>query len=292
MAEEDPRRAASILEGAIAAAPERAYLAFAPLEEAYRASGEPSRFVALCERLVREDPRDWRARLALARHLRAEGAAREALGLLLRALESNPHVLLVHLEVWRTLRAIGSLSPDEQRYVATVEESALYVDPHICTACRYRADDMLWRCPHCHEWNSFVEERVGPAAGTREAGARPPRRGPRSGVGDTADGGEALFGRPPVLRGPAPRRGEAAARPASTGPSAAEQPPAHADAIHPAGAPPPHRGRAARARPRSRGAARRRRPPPAGRGRTGTRPPARASSRVRARVSEAAAEAR
>ena len=166
-AEADPRRAASILEGAIAVAPERAYLAFAPLEEADRASGEPSRFVALCERLVREDPRDWRARLALARHLRAEGAAREALGLLLRALESNPHVLLVHLEVWRTLRAIGSLSPDEQRYVATVEESALYVDPHICTACRYRADDMLWRCPHCHEWNSFVEERVGPAAGTR-----------------------------------------------------------------------------------------------------------------------------
>jgi lipopolysaccharide biosynthesis regulator YciM len=49
--------------------------------------------------------------------------------------------------------------------VTTVEESALYVDPHICTVCRYRADDMLWRCPHCHEWNTFVEERVGPAAG-------------------------------------------------------------------------------------------------------------------------------
>ena len=37
-----------------------------------------------------------------------------------------------------------------------------YRDPHICTACRYRADDMLWRCPHCHEWNTFVEERLGP----------------------------------------------------------------------------------------------------------------------------------
>ena len=78
---------------------------------------------------------------------------------------TNPHVLLVHLEVWRTLRALGQLGPEEQRYVATVEESALYFDPHICTACRYRADDMLWRCPHCHEWNTFVEERVGPAAG-------------------------------------------------------------------------------------------------------------------------------
>jgi lipopolysaccharide biosynthesis regulator YciM len=163
--ERDPRRAAQVLEDAIAAVPERAYLAFSTLQRAYAAADEPSRFAELCERLVKEDPRDWRARLWLARQLRAEDKANEALGLLLRALEANPHVLLVHLEVWRTLRALSVLGPDELRYVAAVEESALYVDPHICTVCRYRADDMLWRCPHCHEWNTLVEERVGPAAG-------------------------------------------------------------------------------------------------------------------------------
>ena len=165
--ERDPRRSAQLLEDAIAAVPERAYLAFGSLQSAYAACGEPSRFVALCERLVGQDPRDWRARLSLARQLRAEDRPQEALGLLLRAVEANPHVLLVHLEVWRTLGALSQLGPDEQKYVAAVEESALYVDPHICTACRYRADDMLWRCPHCHEWNTLVEERVGPAAGTR-----------------------------------------------------------------------------------------------------------------------------
>ncbi len=116
--ERDPRRAAQVLEDAIAAAPERAYLAFAALQGAYAAMGAPSRFAALCERLVGQDPRDWRARLALARQLRDGGRAEEALGLLLRALEANPHVLLVHLEVWRTLRALGTLGPDEQRYVA------------------------------------------------------------------------------------------------------------------------------------------------------------------------------
>ncbi len=165
--ERDPRRAAQVLEDAIAAVPERAYLAFSTLQRAYAACGEPQRFAALCERLVGQDPRDWRARLGLARHLREEGRPGEALGLLLRAVESNPHVLLVHLEVWRTLRALSVLGPEEAKYVATVEESALYVDPHICTVCRYRADDMLWRCPHCHEWNTLVEERVGPAAGAR-----------------------------------------------------------------------------------------------------------------------------
>ena len=165
--EEDPRRAAAVLEEAIATVPERAYLAFPLLERAYVKSAEPSRFAALCERLIQQDPRDWRARLALARRLRAEGRAEEALGLLVRAVEANPHVLLVHLEVWRTLRARGALGPEEEHYVAAVEQSAQYIDPHICTVCRYRADDMLWRCPHCHEWNTLVEERVGPAAGSR-----------------------------------------------------------------------------------------------------------------------------
>ncbi len=119
----------------------------------------------MCERLIRQDPRDWRARVALARQLRAEGKPEESLGLLLRAVEANPQVLLVHLEAWRTLRALGVVGEAEARYVAVAEESAFYVDPHICTACRYRADDMLWRCPHCHEWDTFVEERLGPAAG-------------------------------------------------------------------------------------------------------------------------------
>jgi lipopolysaccharide biosynthesis regulator YciM len=67
----------------------------------------------------------------------------------------------------RTLRALGVKDEAFERYLATTEESVFYRDPHICTACRYRADNMLWRCPHCHEWNTFVEERLAPAAGTR-----------------------------------------------------------------------------------------------------------------------------
>jgi len=159
----DARRAAQLLEDAIQAVPDRAYLAFDRLARLYTAAGEPSRFAALCERILQQDPRDWRARVALARHLRAEGKHSDALGLLLRALENNPQTLLTHLEAWRTLLAMGVRQPDVERYVATAEDAVFYADPHVCTVCRYRSDDMLWRCPHCHEWNTFVEERLGPA---------------------------------------------------------------------------------------------------------------------------------
>jgi lipopolysaccharide biosynthesis regulator YciM len=157
-----PERAAALLEDAVRLGPERAYLAFDRLLRAYTASGSPARFEALCERLISERPLDWRARVALARHIRDSGRPEEALGLLLRALEANPQVLIVHLEIWRTLRLLHPMQPSAERYIATAEGAVFYRDPHICTHCRYRADDMLWRCPHCHEWSTFVEERLSP----------------------------------------------------------------------------------------------------------------------------------
>jgi len=163
----DPRKAAAILEEAIHIAPERAYLAFERLARVYAAWGEPSRFLELCEQIIARDPRDWRARFAIALRLRSQGKADEALGLLLRAVDAAPQVLLVHLETWRTLRALGLPADDVDRYIATAEEAIFFTAPHICTACRYRAEDMLWRCPHCHHWNTFVEERLGPREAAR-----------------------------------------------------------------------------------------------------------------------------
>jgi lipopolysaccharide biosynthesis regulator YciM len=165
--ESQPARAAAILEDAIKVAPERAYLTFDRLVRAYAASGQAERFEALCDRLIRERPHEWRARLALARHLRSAGRFEEALGLLLRAVEANPQVLVVHLEAWRALRAMSPPGPAAERYIATAEEAVFYRDPHLCTTCRYRADDVLWRCPHCHEWDTFVEERVSPSPEAR-----------------------------------------------------------------------------------------------------------------------------
>ena len=160
----DPARAVAILEEAIQVAPERAYLAFSRLARAFTDCGEPHRFADTCERIIREDPRDWRARVALAGRLRAQGKHAEAFGLLQRAVELNPHALAAHLETWRALDRLDLARDAVDRYLATAEQAVFYRDPHICTACRYRADDMLWRCPHCHEWNTFVEERVAPVA--------------------------------------------------------------------------------------------------------------------------------
>ena len=149
--------------------PERAYLAYERLERAYKASGSPQRFVALCQQLIARNPQDWRARLALSRYYAAAGNARAAFDLLLASLPHNPHGLVVHQEIWQALLALG-LNPDlVRRYVTLTRDAVFYLDPHVCTHCRYRSTELLWQCPQCHEWNTFVEERIAPAKETTVA---------------------------------------------------------------------------------------------------------------------------
>jgi len=148
--------------------PDRAYLAFQRLETAYASLGAPDRFSALCEKLIAANPQDWRARLALARYVAAHGDPARAIELLFEALTHNPHSLALHQAIWQTLSAL-SLPPSlVSRYVEVTRGAIFYLDPHVCLRCRYRSTELLWQCPHCHEWNSFVEERIAPAKESAE----------------------------------------------------------------------------------------------------------------------------
>ena len=159
----DAAAAIAAWEQLVRAAPDRAYLAFPRLERAYATAGEPARFPALCRRLIADNPQEWRARLALARHLSAHGTPGDALELLFEALVINPHALALHQAIWETLSLLDFAQPLVLRYVELTRASVFYLDPHICVRCRYRSTELLWHCPHCHEWDSFVEERIAPA---------------------------------------------------------------------------------------------------------------------------------
>ncbi len=158
-----PADAASAWERGVAVAPDRAFLAFERLESAYAALGAPDRFPAFCRRLIAAAPQDWRGRVALAGHLSAHGRPADAIDLLFEALSCNPHGLAVHEAIWKTLRQLDLDPALVDRYVALAGDAIFYLDPHVCVHCRYRSTELLWHCPHCHEWNSFVEERLSAA---------------------------------------------------------------------------------------------------------------------------------
>jgi lipopolysaccharide biosynthesis regulator YciM len=162
----DAAAAVAAWERLVATSPDRAYLAFSRLEAAYLNLGEPARFPEMCRRLIGANAQDWRARLALARHLTTHGAAADALELLFEALVINPHALALHQAIWQTLSNLQLRQSLVDRYVDLTRDAIFYLDPHICVRCRYRSTELLWQCPHCHEWNTFVEERIAPAKDT------------------------------------------------------------------------------------------------------------------------------
>jgi lipopolysaccharide assembly protein B len=176
----DVRAAGGDLPGAIEAwerltraVPDRAHLAFARLERAYGSAGGPGRFVSLCQRLIAQHPQDWRARLALSRHVSAAGHHGAALDLLFDALPHHPHALTIHQEVWRVLGALEFNPVLVGRYTDLTRGAVFYLDPHVCTTCRYRSTELLWQCPQCHDWNTFIEERIASARGLEVSDAAP-----------------------------------------------------------------------------------------------------------------------
>lgn len=168
--EDKMAQAAGIWEQVIDRAPERAYLTFDRLSLAYNKLGAPERFSQLCRRLILSNPQDWRARLALARYEENAGDPRCALELLFEALVHNPHALNVHQAIWQVLARLDFEHVLVQRYVDLTRHAVFYMDPHICMHCRYRSTELLWQCPHCHEWNTFVEDRIAPAKEPEELG--------------------------------------------------------------------------------------------------------------------------
>jgi lipopolysaccharide biosynthesis regulator YciM len=157
------QQAIATWEQVIRVAPERAYLIFDRIEEVSREQGNTGRFAALCRRMIEANPQDWRARLALGRHLTTHGQPSEALELLFDSLTHNPHALSIHQVAWQALATLQFAEDRVQRYMELTREAVFYLDPHICMQCRYRSTELLWQCPQCHEWNSFIEERITPA---------------------------------------------------------------------------------------------------------------------------------
>ena len=156
-------QAAEVWEKVCDRAPERAYLSFDRLTLAYEKLGAPERFSQLCRRLIVNNPQDWRARLALARYLENADDLEGSLALAFEALVHNPHALNIHQAIWHVLARLDFERTLVQRYVELTRHAVFYMDPHVCMRCRYRSTELLWQCPHCHEWNTFVEDRIAPA---------------------------------------------------------------------------------------------------------------------------------
>lgn len=153
------KRARAAFEEVIDRDPRRLGVVWRRLLGVYRSLGEEGRLEDLCQRRIAADPEDWRSRVVLGdlaeeRHEYDVAAEHYA-----EAMRRHPQAFSIHHRLLGTL-ARGKAGLERlQGYLDLCEETMRITDRYVCVRCHYRADELLWRCPSCQQWDPFIEEQ-------------------------------------------------------------------------------------------------------------------------------------
>lgn len=138
----------------------RSHLVYQRLDRAYTELGKPEKMESLLKSIMEASPNDWRSRVFFAGVLQDRGDNETALVVLKSALQLNPGNLAIHLKIWKLLQKTRFEPEHINDYMNLAEEKLVYLDQFVCIDCGYRSTEYLYKCPHCHSWESFVEVRV------------------------------------------------------------------------------------------------------------------------------------
>ncbi|MCX6641295.1 MAG: tetratricopeptide repeat protein [bacterium] len=143
------------LKNLLEAKPEHGYLAYDLMENLYFNLGRFDEIERLYRDIIRKRPEDLHAAQALARLLRKKGEFDRALRVCQEALERHPE------DLWSRRFMISMLMENgrtDQIGLLVIEllDQVLAENPRFsCSACGYKTDEPLWRCPNCAGLGTF-----------------------------------------------------------------------------------------------------------------------------------------
>lgn len=137
--------------------PQSAYIVYGRLEKAYYESGTFGDIERVYEDVLRSKPNDIPTMLAVAEMNRKRGAFDEAMRLVKETLEIDPDCrrarqLLVRLKLEK-----GDTQDALEDVLSFLEESKPGESDFMCSHCGHRSKEVLFRCPDCHKWNTYLE---------------------------------------------------------------------------------------------------------------------------------------
>ncbi len=137
--------------------PEYTYLVIKGLDRAYEELGQKDGIFDICRDFIDRNPSDWRIRVFLADKLIEGRQIREGMKLLLDAVSINPSNMTAHIKYLEAFLDEDAAKEDISNFLSVIGKAKLPETLFECLSCRYRTDELLWHCPHCQEWDTFVE---------------------------------------------------------------------------------------------------------------------------------------
>jgi lipopolysaccharide biosynthesis regulator YciM len=136
--------------------PNIAYITFRRLEKAFYEKGRFEKIVDLYSNVLERTPGDVRTLMTLANIHRKKGNLDDALRLCQTALEFDRDSRRVKQALARLYYEKGDTEQSLRAMVEAFNGFSSDDEQYICSNCCYKSNDVLWRCPRCSEWETFI----------------------------------------------------------------------------------------------------------------------------------------
>lgn len=136
--------------------PAIAYVTFKRLEKAFYEKGRFEKIVDLYNDVLDRNAGDVRTLMTLANIHRKKGNLDDALRLCQTALEFDPGARRVKQALARLYYEKGDTEQSLKAMVEAFNGFSSDEDHFMCSNCNYRSNEVLWRCPRCKEWETFI----------------------------------------------------------------------------------------------------------------------------------------
>ena len=140
----------------VALFPDIAYITFRRLEKAFYEKGRFEKIVDLYSDILERTPGDVRTLMTLANIHRKKGNLDDALRLCQTALEFDPQSRRVKQALARLYYEKGDTEQSLSAMVEAFNGFSSDDEHYVCSHCGYKSNEVLWRCPRCKEWETFI----------------------------------------------------------------------------------------------------------------------------------------
>jgi lipopolysaccharide biosynthesis regulator YciM len=138
--------------------PERAPWVYRRLEKAYFDLGRFGTMMDVYEEVLKERPEDLATLLSVAQFHQKKGDLGEAERAISRILENDPEEPLARLYLGLIRVEQGNPNAASEILGDLLEAEMEAAETFICARCGHEEEDVLWRCPQCGAWGSFLQE--------------------------------------------------------------------------------------------------------------------------------------
>ena len=136
--------------------PAWAHLAFDRLKEVLFDLGQYGEMEEIYRQVIGRNAKDATVYIDLAGMYEKQGRMDEAIDTCRQAIAAHPDSLKGRYLMARLLHKQGESAEALQQTLAILDKEAAKSMHYTCSNCGHESEELIWRCPRCRQWNTFL----------------------------------------------------------------------------------------------------------------------------------------